>query len=107
MYILVKDHRSQSYQGHKGHSPFNKVAEISDNLSIKVKKAKNIKATEAKDIEVTEARDIEFGKVIEVPEVTEFFESLEPSAKPHIDSLRKEQKKYFCQNSIFSTSQQT
>ena len=76
-------------------------------MSIKVKKAKNIKATEAKDIEVTEARDIEFGKVIEVPEVTEFFESLEPSAKPHIDSLRKEQKKYFCQNSIFSTSQQT
>ena len=22
MYILVKDHRSQSYQGYKGHSPF-------------------------------------------------------------------------------------
>ena len=76
-------------------------------MSIEVKKAKNIKATEAKDIEVTEAIDIEVGKAIEVPEVTEFFESLEASAQSQIDTLRKEQKKHFCQNSILSTCQQT
>ena len=55
-------------------------------MSIEVKKAKNIKATEAKDIEVTEARDIEAGKVIKVPEVAEFLESFEASAKPQIDT---------------------
>ena len=76
-------------------------------MSIEVKKAKIIEATEAKDIEVTEAMDIEVGKAIEVPEVTEFLESLEASTQSQIDTLRKEQKKYFFQNSILSTSQQT
>ena len=61
-------------------------------MSIQVKKAKNIKATEAKDIEVTEARDIEAGKAIEVPEVAQFLEFLEASAKPKIDTTRKEPK---------------
>ena len=62
-------------------------------MSIEVKKAKIIEATEAKDIEFTEARDIEVGKAIEVPEVAEFLESLDASAKPQIDISRKEFKK--------------
>ena len=61
-------------------------------MCIEVKKAKNIKATEAKDIEVTEARDINVGKAIEVPEVAEFLESLEASAKPQIDTTIKKRK---------------
>ena len=83
------------------------VSEVIDNRKYWGQKAKDIKATEAKDIEVTEAIDIEVGKAIEVPEVAEFFESLEASAQSQIDTLRKEQKKYFFQNSILSTSQQT
>ena len=70
-------------------------------MSIEVKKAKNIKATEAKDIEVTEARDIEVGKAIEVPEVAEFLKSLEASAKPQIDTSRKERKKNFLSEIYF------
>ena len=70
----------------------NEVTEVIDNNRYWGQKAKNIKATEAKDIEVTEARDIEAGKVIEVPEVTEFSESLDASAKPQIDTTIKERK---------------
>ena len=70
----------------------NEVTEVIDNNRYWGQKAKNIKATEDKDIEVTEARDIEAGKVIEVPEVTEFLESLEASAKPQIDTTIKERK---------------
>ena len=70
----------------------NEVAEVIDNNRYWGQKAKNIKATEAKDIEVTEARDIEAGKAIEVPEVAQFLEFLEASAKPKIDTTRKERK---------------
>ena len=68
------------------------VTEVIDNKKYWGQKAKNIKATEDKDIEVTEARDIEAGKVIEVPEVAEFLESLEASAQPQIDTTIKERK---------------
>ena len=68
------------------------VTEVIHNKKYWGQKAKDIKATEAKDIEVTEARDIEAGKAIEVAEVTEFSEFLEASAKPQIDTTRKEPK---------------
>ena len=68
---------------------FTEVTEVIDNKKYWGQKAKNIKATEDKDIEVTEARDIEAGKAIEVPEVAQF---LEASAKPKIDTTRKERK---------------
>ena len=70
----------------------NEVTEVLDNNRYWGQKAKNIKATEAKDIEVTEARDIEAGKAIEVPEVAQFLEFLEASAKPKIDTTRKDRK---------------
>ena len=64
------------------------VTEVIDNKKYWGQKAKDIKATEAEDIEVNEARDIEAGKAIEIAEVTEFSEFLEPQ----IDTTRKEPK---------------
>ena len=92
----------------------NEVTEVIDNNRYWGQKAKNIKATEDKDIEVTEARDIEAGKAIEVPEVAQFLEFLEASAKPKIDTTRKDRKQILFQNSsvcncclsTLSTSQQ-
>ena len=88
MHTSIKGHKSELHEHHEGQLLVYWGHWGHRQQKYWGQKAKNIKATEDKDIEVTKARDIEAGKVIEVPEVTEFLESLEASAKPQIHTSK-------------------